>query len=389
MGWIRIDTATKQILHLSEPPFTVPPPTGQTDIEIPGSATEFAKTVLNGEPPECWAYDAETGTACRAFDRPMRQPRLMNSAVGYYLTPPVWVVDAPPEPSGELEEEEVLRLDLSVGFKVGVQRRGVFMFDFGAWPPGQPILDDNFDKVALVQLQRVQVLNAHLVCLHSSLSEKQNVAWEKMDVDLNDLVIKPTIDSLPSAYAGTQIALLAWRGYRGFPGRQVLERQTVIKSLEKLEEIIRRPQPALELVALLNRAAVYYEEHNYPLSVVTAWTISERLLNLRWDDYLEANRVRVSQEAQVSFINADRKKKLKGADFTASIVSEILSLVGQLPFGLFKQLEDVRRARNGWLHDGDIPTRQIAELAVDSAREMIAEVLNIPLQLPLVSRCTF
>ena len=48
---------------------------------------------------------------------------------------------------------------------------------------------------------------------------------------------------------------------------------------------------------------------------------------------------------------ADRKEKLTGRDFTASIISEGLSLAGILPFEQYKQFSRVRKKRNAWLHD--------------------------------------
>jgi hypothetical protein len=52
----------------------------------------------------------------------------------------------------------------------------------------------------------------------------------------------------------------------------------------------------------------------------------------------------------------DRKKKLLGRDYTASVMVEMLELHGQLTGSLYKNLEIARKARNNWAHDMAVPT---------------------------------
>lgn len=287
MGWIRLDSASKRILHVSEPPFTSEPPEDQMDIEIPGSATEFVRTKLNGESPERWAYDPATELVERKFEPLKRAARPVNSVIGYLFSPPVWICGSPIQGTTAQGEDEVLRFDLSVGIRVRVQRRGAFFFDFGGWPPGNVMDSEGFDKIVDTQLKRARVLNAHLVCFHSSLSEKQNACINKMNVDLHNLILKSDIDTPAHAYSGTKIALQVWRAYPGFPRSFVVEEQTVQHSLERLNDILRQAPASLEFVALLNLGAVSCEEHNYPLAVIVGWTICERLLCIRRDEYLK------------------------------------------------------------------------------------------------------
>jgi hypothetical protein len=57
-------------------------------------------------------------------------------------------------------------------------------------------------------------------------------------------------------------------------------------------------------------------------------------------------------------------KKLNSTDYTASIITESLSLLGQLSFEEYSRSEIVRRARNSWMHNlADVPMDK-AEVAL-------------------------
>ena len=84
-------------------------------------------------------------------------------------------------------------------------------------------------------------------------------------------------------------------------------------------------------------------------------------------------------ESQEKFINADRRAKLKGRDFTASIISEYLSLSGILPFEQYKLSCDVRQTRNYWLHELHAIDGTDAAKAIGLAQFMLcsAKVLDV------------
>ena len=76
-------------------------------------------------------------------------------------------------------------------------------------------------------------------------------------------------------------------------------------------------------------------------------------MNQIWRSHLDDAETRFSSSAgdpNEKFINFTRMQKLTGRDFTASIVSEILSLNGLLPFEQYKLTVNVRQTRNDWLH---------------------------------------
>jgi hypothetical protein len=75
-----------------------------------------------------------------------------------------------------------------------------------------------------------------------------------------------------------------------------------------------------------------------------------------WKEYVDANRLRrivsasgVVEEDRV--INKDRKRRPEGREYTASIVTVILTLTNALPYELYDAMLRVRGARNNWVHD--------------------------------------
>jgi hypothetical protein len=338
---------------------------------------------------------------------------VISNVAGYYLWPAVWV-DSPIDLYGErpdlrMLEEEKYRATLPSGITAKVLRGGVFLFDFSGWPPGRALPGSDtpgdlaaFDAKAAVILQRVAVMNAHLACLYTALSRRQKSALEKMIVSPDDRISMLSLDTpgwssgdmrtmalLGASYATTYSQLYEpifdWRmTFRG----PIVETDTVRDSFELLSGILDQPASyALLLADLYARSCKAFEEHNYPLCVITAWAISEKLLRLLWERYVEANRERTVEGKTVVFINKNRKERLtKDREFTAGMISEFLSLTNALPFPLYQQLTEIRKARNAWMHDLRSMSRELAELSVNVAEQMLRLVDGIDLHAPLIAR---
>lgn len=76
-------------------------------------------------------------------------------------------------------------------------------------------------------------------------------------------------------------------------------------------------------------------------------------------------------------LNSKRRDKLRGRDFTASVILEILELAGELPHELFSKVDSIRKARNDWLHSlGDV-SDSAAAMAVLSTQELMKHVSAI------------
>lgn len=77
----------------------------------------------------------------------------------------------------------------------------------------------------------------------------------------------------------------------------------------------------------------------------------ERILNVLWDRFLNEQSDRI-HDANPSkrFIGKERLRTLTGRDYTASVMTETLSLADKLPFSLYEDVNKIRRSRNQWIH---------------------------------------
>jgi hypothetical protein len=71
-------------------------------------------------------------------------------------------------------------------------------------------------------------------------------------------------------------------------------------------------------------------------------------------------------------ISSDRRKKLLGRDYTASVMVEMLDLHGKLSGPLYKNLETARKARNNWAHDMDAPSISDVSACQQAIKELLA-----------------
>jgi hypothetical protein len=115
------------------------------------------------------------------------------------------------------------------------------------------------------------------------------------------------------------------------------------------------------------------------------WTIAERLLRTLWRRYVGENRQREIDGDTVNFIMGARRKALleDTRTYSAAVVSEILSLTGQIPLELYREQAAARSARNNWVHDLKPVSREQAQASVKVAEQMLRLVENIDLEVPL------
>lgn len=330
----------------------------------------------------------------------------------YFHWPVVWIGSSPVV-DDEVEVgrlgETVWRETLGSGVEAKASCDGMFSFGLSGWASGryltprermQPGGTAGYD-LAEVRAQRIKLLNAHLACLYTVLWRLQDSTPKRMLVSPDDLVIMKRFDddsehitsderfqSLMEARDPAWIrdwsppTELDWR----FSQRvMVVEVETVEESFALLDEVLSHPdEDALTLVALYARAAKHHEERNYDVCLINSWAIIERLLSQLWEEYIEENRRREVDGQDVAFINRDRKRGLQeNPNFTASVVGEVLSLVGVLPLDLYEAISALRKARNGWIHKLASVDYESSASAIRTAEAMLARVLGLKFAVPL------
>lgn len=329
---------------------------------------------------------------------------MSNEVLIYYHWPAFWVGGYPPGYPLNIDlktiGEEVHRETLPLGIEVKVLKEGMFFFNFANWLRGKPLPDmssatDQNTALSLTHefreaiRERIAVLNTHLLCLYSALSVKQRFVTRKMFLSSYDIIESDSLDNgglgyedprlshlLDSKRRATHVHGQDWR----VTMRQLnIELDTLKESFRLLTNILQHPSDDILIVTeLLARSCKDFEEYNFNLCLINAWTIIEYLLNRLWNRYIENHRQRTISGTVKTFINAERKQKLEDdRSFTASIITEILSLAGDLPLNTYKDIEVVRKKRNKWLHDLEPIEWESAKLSIKVAEDMLQLVENI------------
>jgi hypothetical protein len=339
-------------------------------------------------------------------------PSPIGNILGYYHWPGIWVGRAPgtePAPLGgenfvlsELQEEVLTGQAADIRFHA--LREGRFIFDFSNDESRSDPIDQEFDFDQSIELavRRAEVLNAHVLCLHRALSVEQRLALPKSVVSPIDFIsyqslapnpdygwIEQRLTPLLTADSIANYNQLSptshdWR----LSMRQIVSLTTLEASIDLLGNLlVHEGVDVMPIADLYLRATAFFEAHDYNLALVAAWTIIEALLQSRWERYVDANRTRTIDGVDSTFINAERRARLvSGRDYTASVISETLSLLGEIPHGLYTELDRVRNDRNRFMHALTLVSRASADRALNVAERMLSLVEGLDLAIPRLSR---
>jgi len=346
-------------------------------------------------------------------DGPSESPDL-SPVMGYYW-PDIWAEGKP----GVLQLESdsihdlVCSTKITQDIRVKVFRLGFFVFDFSNWK--DPLSQkkgtrDETNRLVKQKMRRVAVFNAHLLCLYKAIWEIQEFAmWKTLishqDVismnnfddpfsnmaagrfgTLMDIAHRPSLDH-PSTDISHPVGAAEIRWLRAYYSRIVVSQAALDRSFELLNSILdHASEHSLMNAETLSFSCKAFEDHNYNLCLITAWGIIEKLLKLLWDRYINENRknmVDLNGEKTL-LINADRAKLLRdGNHFTASVITEVLTCMERLPFTFYKSLNEVRNARNKWMHELRPVQSDIAYQGLKLAQDLLRHVDGFDFTIPV------
>lgn len=162
--------------------------------------------------------------------------------------------------------------------------------------------------------------------------------------------------------------------------RRVLEIDVVDHSFRALDHVLNLEGGRfIPIVEAAYQSACRAVELRMGESIAIGWTVCEQLVSAEWKSFLaDSDTGREASEK----LSRDRKKKLLGRDYTASVVVEMLDLHGRLTASLYKNLEVARKARNKWAHDMVVPTGGDVVACQQAIQELLARKdIHLRLQL--------
>ena len=308
----------------------------------------------------------------------------MTTVLAFYMWPPFWITETGSsettrDPSQA--DDEVGRFALATGIVASVRRDGLFVFDFAGRPdcvrpgpqPDTAKADTTFDQSLSAMRMCMTILNAYLACFFTAqhqcaLSDLTTTdMYMKMRLGPDDLLALPDLTAPihdfggphgstlrhAGAYARTMIdqggGPVDWENFSQHGQRDDLPVFVVEDSMRRLDAILPNAD-ALIAANLLLQATRAAEEIDFPTALVTAWAVVEKAVVTLWQRHLESRRPDLVGADAVPVVGAARRRILEGRDYTASIIIETLSLLGEISNDLYEHLTAARRARNGWLH---------------------------------------
>lgn len=293
----------------------------------------------------------------------------MLDASGIYepIQPHGWIGSRPDDhrlirqagaPVPEAWCDEVVNTDLRCGIRVTAQRRGFVVYDFAGWPPGVAnrerttrTLHEASAAATPALIQRLRVMNAHQILLHSAMMVTSNEASPVTRVGNRDLYGWDRDEDGTeywSSWAGTlrDTVTRVDQSRTGSVPVAAFER-----SLTWLDDVV--TNSSLIEFDLLSQAHAAIATHDRASAVVAGWTVCELSLN-----HLN-NRLQQPLPA------------LHGKTPNAKKLMDHLMKAGALDPMTRTRLHDVCDQRNAWLHAGQEPANKVALEALDLATLML------------------
>lgn len=280
---------------------------------------------------------------------------------------------------------DVLVTSFSFGGSAYFYRGGACILDLEGWPPGSgivlpPLEPDSKGTVKGFAeahaelderiLNRCRVLNCLLFCAQSAMVSEQSNGFglsQEFAPD-NYMPLRVTFDQFDQ-YTNffVETVFNQFGKPRSVDGAITTLKPATVAKVVSLMNLIFEDDDLPVLIEMLHRAALRYQRSDFSVATSLMWSVIERLLNRIWSSYLAD-----LQKSSPGRINRRRMDFLTGNSFqAASTTSEVLELVGAIPFGIYARLGSVRKARNAWVHKATPISQDEASAASTVALELL------------------
>lgn len=161
--------------------------------------------------------------------------------------------------------------------------------------------------------------------------------------------------------------------------RRVLEFEVVEHSLDTLDSILSTGDVILvQMVEAAYMAACRRRDKRFGEAVILAWGVCEQLISSAWNKLLEDTKTSGSGADRMP---KERRDKLTGRDFTASVMVEMLEINGRIDHDLYRLLETARKVRNKWAHEMRAPKEREVDFCLRAVERLLRQVTGVLLSL--------
>lgn len=317
----------------------------------------------------------------------MNLARSILPAYALQILRPAWIDDKPNE---QKSPNDIVWSGLGLhDVPIHARRDGFIIFDFpqsapysgGEVPsyeqaPGERAPENILKARKLrekLRYERLQYMNAFLACLYSGYATVQKTGT----------AVQPPI--MPTTYfSANKEDADRWRIYNldsthsvSFPlaSSSIVDSATIGHAADLMVQCNGAlSDTGIVLLALVYMACHQYGNHQFDSAHLIAWSACEMLTNRMWSDLL---RHLDTKNGGHTVINGQRRKQLEGRDFTASIVSQSLSLHGKIDDEMLARLDDARRKRNAFAHSLEPVSPDDVGKAIRTATDLMTHVVGV------------
>lgn len=289
-------------------------------------------------------------------DLPGKKPL---GAFALYIARPQWI-EVKPLPGKEAEIVAILQGAEDV--PIQVRRDGFIIFEFDKAPRytggdvPEAVVDENrkipkeYSRAdrAHVKLgyKRFDYMTAFLQAMFSGYSSVQKLGTP----------VQPPINPV-NYFATIQNAKGEWLFHQEYTrnldyplgDRAITQLDTIKHAVELMEKCKGRfERDYIDILKLTYIACHQYSIHQFESAHIIAWTVVERLLNEMWGELVKE--VDAASGGHTALSKDRRDQLLKGRDYSASVITQVLSLSRKLEDELLERLDAARKTRNAFVH---------------------------------------
>lgn len=265
---------------------------------------------------------------------------------------------------------------------IAARRDGFLIFDFDKSPDFSRAFDGFADPESIAKLheathRRFQYMNAFLMALHSGIA-----ATGQMGTPVQS-PLNPT--SYCKAVESQGDWLITDSVGRPVEGSNFLAQALKLGALDHAVHVMARCGEVFagdgdKILALCLTAGNQLSLHQYESAHLIAWSVIEASLNKVWANLV--HKLDLGNGGHTKMNRERRDMLLEGHAYTASIVTQMLSLHKQIDDALLARLDDARRTRNNFAHSLRSVTWSDASHAINTANELISKVIDTKVSCP-------
>ena len=305
-------------------------------------------------------------------------------AIALYLERPTWV-DAAPKTAYERSDvvwsavgpQDVPILALRDGFVVFEFQRSE-RYSGGEVPafalPADRKIPDNVIQAENLRLEltysRIKYVNAFLCCIYSSYSIVQKLGLSVQEsINPENYLLAEKIDD-KWKISLSSIKKISYPETRTF----ITEKNTFENAIINFLDCHRcLGENTNEILSIIYISCDQYRSHQFSSAHLIAWTAIESLLNGKWSNLIDEIDIEMGG---FTSINRQRRDLLNGRDFSASVVSQILSICQKIDDETLERANQIRRKRNSFAHNLEKISSDDAVSAIRLATDIISNTIN-------------